>query len=199
MTSRPLRRLYPEPSAPSLDEGYFGSPSRGMKHPRSESPFSRNVWVKTKQEMEAISGLLDFTERPPPPTRNYSTTPKPASPQTVTAAIRPFPTTPAAATRPPRPPPPRIVSRRPVAALSTMARPHPLRSGDGGFTSLRGTESSQQQQQRPKHQILIPTFKCNIFLVIISANGKKVPKPGMFTYANDYGKIDTANKWITNI
>lgn len=184
MTSRPLRRLYPEPSAPSLDEGYFGSPSRGMKHPRPESPFSRNVWVKTKQEMEAISGLLDFTERPPPPTRNYSTTPKPASPQTVTAAIRPFPTTPAAATRPPRPPPPRIVSRRPVAGLSTMARPRPLRSGDGGFTSLRGKETSQQQQQqqRPKHQILIPTFKCNVFLVIISANGKRVLiKPGMFT------------------
>ena len=121
VTSRPLRRLYPEPSAPSLDEGYFGSPSRGMKHPRSESPFSRNVCVKTKQEMEAISGLLNFTEHPPPLTRNYSTTPKPASPQTVTAAIRPFPTTPAAATRPPRPPPPRIISRRPVAAHGSTA------------------------------------------------------------------------------
>ena len=132
------------PSAPPLDEGYYRSPGWGMKHPRPESPFSHNVRMKT-EEMEAISGLVEFADRPP--TRNYSAVARPASPQTVTVAIPPFQMTPAPATRPPRPPPPRIMSQR--AALSAMPRPHPLGSGGGGggssFTCLRGTESTQQQ------------------------------------------------------
>ena len=78
MTSRPSG-LYPDPSAPPMDEGYYGSPARGVIRPRSESPFVRNVKQKSdEEEMEAVSCLLDFSMRPPStrtaitPTRNSS-------------------------------------------------------------------------------------------------------------------------------
>ncbi|XP_078311521.1 uncharacterized protein LOC144618760 [Crassostrea virginica] len=79
-------KLYPEPSAPSLDEEYYGSPARGVVRLRSYKTEERKMEVKT-----------------------FSTLPR----------------TPAPASRPERPPPPRIVSPRALLPLTLSNRRPP--------------------------------------------------------------------------
>ncbi|XP_078331005.1 uncharacterized protein LOC144624860 [Crassostrea virginica] len=48
-----------------MDEGYYGSPARGVMRLQEESPYSRSVRMRTEAEMECISNLVDFSGRPP--------------------------------------------------------------------------------------------------------------------------------------
>lgn len=74
--------------------------------------------------MEAISFLLDFSMREPS-TKKTVTPMQNTSPEVVTArTFSTLPRTPSAAARPERPPPPRIVPRRPLSR--NLPRPRAL-------------------------------------------------------------------------